>query len=48
MKAQGPAVVLNAIPRGSRISPTPGIKPGSAIEPIMVHETIDEQGKLQE
>jgi len=48
MKSQGPAVVLFAPGRGTRIVPTPNIQPGAAIEPVVVHVAFDEQGKVAE
>jgi hypothetical protein len=48
MISQGPAVVLFAPMQMTRMVPSPSMQPGSAIEPAIVHVTLDEQGHVQE
>lgn len=48
MREQGPAVVLFAPILMTRRVPVPGTQDAALVEPVEVHVTLDEQGKVQE
>ena len=48
MKSQGAAVVLFAPTKTIRRVWSPNVATGATVEPVIVHVTLDEQGKVQE
>jgi len=48
MVSQGPAVVLNAPSRSQMSRASAALSPGSAVEPVIVHAIVDQQGHVEE